>query len=166
MKDVPSQAAKYPTGYITVGSSTGVNIQFFAADDFDPNLLTYAAANGQAAAPGEILTVGAGTGVVNAFKGHLLIVTGSRCFHPPACFKSLLTSVTADEDVPFCGGNCSDTTTIQGKFPDLISFSKSFFPHASSFKASVIPGGGHGLNLGYSHKLAYNSIFDFLKSSL
>ncbi|KAK0765868.1 hypothetical protein N5P37_001808 [Trichoderma harzianum] len=147
VKEVPCQAAKYPAGYITVPSGTGVNIQFFAPHDFDPKLLTYATENGQAAAPGEILTIGAGTGVVNAFKGHLLIVTGN-------------------EDVPFCGGNCSDTTTIQGTFPDLISFSKPFFPHASSFKASVIPGGGHGLNLGYSHKLAYNSIFDFLKSSL
>lgn len=166
VKEVPSQAAKYPAGYITVPSSTGVNIQFFAPHDFDPKLLTYAAANGQAAAPGEILTISAGAGVVNDFKGHLLIVTGSGCFHLSACLKSLLTPVTKDEDVPFCGGNCSDTTTIQGTFPDLISFSQPFFPNASSFKTSIIPGGGHGLNLGYSHKLTYSSIFNFLESSL
>ncbi|KAL7943544.1 hypothetical protein V8C42DRAFT_359209 [Trichoderma barbatum] len=147
VKEIPSLATKYPAGYIAVPSSVGVNIQFFAPNDFDPKMLAYASANGQPATPGEVLTIGAGVGEMNAFRGHLLVVTG-------------------ESDQPFCGGNCSDTTTIQGAFPNLIALSGHFFPNATTFKASVIPGAGHGLNLGYSHKAAYTSIFNFLKSSL
>ncbi|EHK15318.1 uncharacterized protein TRIVIDRAFT_38049 [Trichoderma virens Gv29-8] len=147
VKEIPSLAAKYPAGYVAVPSSVGVNIQFFAPGDFDPKMLASAFANGQPATPGEILTIGAGLSTVNAFRGHLLIATGER-------------------DVPFCGGNCSDTTTIQGAFPNLLAFSEILFPNASTFEAAVIPEAGHGLNFGYSHKAAYASIFDFLRSSL
>ncbi|KAL7911331.1 hypothetical protein GGI35DRAFT_447174 [Trichoderma velutinum] len=147
VKEVPYLAAKYPAGYVATPSSIGLNIQFFGPNDFDPKLLAYASQNGSPASIGEMLTVTAGVAMPNSFKGHVLIVTG-------------------DQDLPFCGGNCSDTTTIQGAYPNLLAASQPFFPNVSSFNATVIPGGGHGLNLGYSHKLAYNTIFDFLKSSL
>jgi hypothetical protein len=64
--------------------------------------------------------------------------------------------------MPFCGGNCEDTTTIQGTFPNLLAASKTFFPKVSSFNTTITPGAGHGLNLGYSHKATYASMFNFL----
>ncbi|KAL6867031.1 hypothetical protein J3F83DRAFT_103205 [Trichoderma novae-zelandiae] len=146
VKEIPSLAGSYPAGYVGVPSTVGVNIQFFAPDDFDVKMLSYATAHGQPAAPGEILTIGAGSGDTNAFSGNVLIITGDR-------------------DVPFCGGNCSDTTTIQGAFPDLLAASKPFFPNAT-FSSVAVPEAGHGLNLGYASKSAYNSIFEFLESSL
>ncbi|RFU75771.1 hypothetical protein TARUN_6530 [Trichoderma arundinaceum] len=147
VKKIPALKSTYPVGYVAPQSSIGVNIQFFAPNDFNPKVLESSFATGQAAAPGEILTIGAGTGVVNDFKGHLLIITGER-------------------DLPFCGGNCTDTTTIKGAFPNLIAASEPFFPHAASFNTTIVPGSGHGLNLGYSHKAAYTSIFNFLCETL
>ncbi|KAL6909138.1 hypothetical protein GGI43DRAFT_429755 [Trichoderma evansii] len=138
-------AANYPLGYIAPQSSIGVNFQFFAPGDFDSKMLANAFTIGQAAAPGELLTLGSGAGVTNSFKGRLFIITGER-------------------DIPFCGGNCKDTTSIQGAFPDLLAPSKAFFPNAATFNTSIVPGAGHGLNLGYSHKTTYASMFNFLSS--
>ncbi|PTB46118.1 hypothetical protein M441DRAFT_63418 [Trichoderma asperellum CBS 433.97] len=145
VKENPLLAAKYPIGYFAPQSSIGVNIQFFAPGDFDPKMLANAFNIGQAATPGELLTIASGAGDTNSFKGHLLIITGER-------------------DLPFCGGNCTDTTSIQGAFPDLLAPSKAFFPSAATFNTSIVPGAGHGLNLGYSHKTTYASMFDFLSS--
>lgn len=36
------------------------------------------------------------------------------------------------------------------------------FPHASPFNATVVPGAGHGLNMGYSHEFTFDAILDFL----
>jgi pimeloyl-ACP methyl ester carboxylesterase len=76
VKENAALAAHYPVGYFAPQSSIGVNIEFFAPGDFDPKMLANAFATGQPATPGELLTIGAGTGDVSAFKGHLLIVTG------------------------------------------------------------------------------------------
>ncbi|KAL7920930.1 hypothetical protein ACQKWADRAFT_314431 [Trichoderma austrokoningii] len=143
VKENAALAAEYPCGYITPRSSIGVHIDFFASGDFDPKMLASAYATGQPSAIGEILTIGAsGT---NAFKGHLYIVTG-------------------DQDLPFCGGSCYDTTTIQGAYPDLLAASKPSFPSAASFNTTIVPGAGHGLNMGYSHVSTYDFIFNFLSS--
>ncbi|KAL7792434.1 hypothetical protein V8C37DRAFT_416327 [Trichoderma ceciliae] len=147
VKEIPTLAATYPVGYWAPQSSIGINIQFFAPGDFDPKMLANAFATGQAATPGEFLTIGSGSDDTNAFKGHLLIVTGER-------------------DMPFCGGNCRDTATIQGAFPDLIAASERFFPSAATFNTTIIPGAGHGLNMGFSHKVTYASMLNFLGSCL
>lgn len=72
--------------------------------------------------------------------------------------------IDLDRDLPFCGGSCYDTTAIQGAFPDLLAASKPNFPSAASFNTTIVPGGGHGLNMGYSHKATYDSMFNFLSS--
>lgn len=58
------------------------------------------------------------------------------------------------------------TSAIAGASPNLISFSESFFPEASYFNATVIPKAGHGLNMGYSHVLTYETMLDFIDSEL
>ncbi|PTB75658.1 hypothetical protein M440DRAFT_1335113 [Trichoderma longibrachiatum ATCC 18648] len=146
VKEISSLAGSYPAGYVSVDTTIGLNIQFFAPGDFDPKMLSYATAHGQPATPGEILTLGAGSGNTNAFSGKVLVITGDR-------------------DLPFCGGNCTDITAIQGAYPDLIAASKPSFPNAT-FSSVVVPNGGHGLNLGFSAKSAYDSIFKFLETSL
>ncbi|TFA98229.1 hypothetical protein CCMA1212_010050 [Trichoderma ghanense] len=146
VKEISSLAGSYPAGYVGVPSTIGFEIQFFAPDDFDPKMLSYATKHAQPATPGELLTLSSGGGDINAFNGSVLIITGER-------------------DVPFCGGNCSDTTTIQGAYSDLIAASEPFFPNAT-FSSVVVPNAGHGLNLGYSSQSAYDSIFEFLESTL
>ncbi|KAM0452880.1 hypothetical protein ACHAO4_005299 [Trichoderma viride] len=143
VKDNAALAAKYPCGYITPKTSIGVQIDFFAPGDFDPKMLANTFAIGQPSAIGEFLTLGATA--ANDFKGHLLIITGDR-------------------DLPFCGGSCYDTTPIQGAFPNLLDASKPNFPSVASFNTTIVPGGGHGLNMGYSHKFTYDSMFNFLSS--
>ncbi|KAM0259833.1 hypothetical protein ACHAQJ_003077 [Trichoderma viride] len=145
VKENHALAAHYPVGYFQPQSSLGVNIEFFAPGDFDPKMLDFAFATVQPTTPGEILTIGSGADFPNAFKGHVYIISG-------------------EHDMAFCGGNCYDTTTIQGAYPDLLAASRPFFPSAASFNTTVATGAGHGLNMGYSHKASYASIFDFLSS--
>ncbi|KAI7972344.1 hypothetical protein EIK77_009785 [Talaromyces pinophilus] len=125
--DIPALSHRYPAG----------------PGDFDPALLHLAFRSGEAASPGEILTIGAGEGSSNAFSGPVLLITGER-------------------DIPFCGGNCLATSAINGSASNLIVASKQYFENASPFNATVVPNAGHGLNLGYSHSITYATILDFL----
>lgn len=173
VKEISSLAGSYPAGYVSVDTTIGLNIQFFAPGDFDPKMLSYATAHGQPATPGEILTLGAGSGNTNAFSGKVLVITGGE--YPGfnlglSTFRindgrSITDMLVTDRDLPFCGGNCTDITAIQGAYPDLIAASKPSFPNAT-FSSVVVPNGGHGLNLGFSAKSAYDSIFKFLETSL
>ncbi|UNI13903.1 hypothetical protein JDV02_000598 [Purpureocillium takamizusanense] len=142
---------KYAVGYVAPKSDIGVHIDFFGPDDFDPDLLCVAAQKGQPAAVGELLTVGS-TGMTNKFTGSVLIITGDR-------------------DVPFCGGDCTNTKplaamNITEPYPNLLAMSKRSFSKAKAFNATVVPEAGHGLNLGYSSAFTYKAIHDFLKAEV
>lgn len=75
---IPAAADAYPTGYVGVSSSAGVQTNFFGSGDFDPELLQFAFENGQPAAYGEFLTVASGAGEPSSFKGPVLIITGGK----------------------------------------------------------------------------------------
>lgn len=169
VKEISSLAGSYPAGYVRVPSTIGFEIQFFAPDDFDPKMLSYATKHAQPATPGELLTLSSGGGDINAFNGSVLIITGGKASIPARLAglvsRCNLSNSSSERDVPFCGGNCSDTTTIQGAYSDLIAASEPFFPNAT-FSSVVVPNAGHGLNLGYSSQSAYDSIFEFLESTL
>lgn len=170
IKQIPSLAAKYPAGYLGTASSIGVHTQFFAPGDFNPKMLDYVYTHAQATTPGEVLTVGSGISATNTYRGKLLIITGGKCFYllgflafwDVSSNNNFTNIVFLEADVPFCGGNCFDTTTIQGAFPNLIAASQPFFPNASKFETTIVPGASHVLNLGYSHTPTYTSIFKFL----
>ncbi|KAF7559040.1 hypothetical protein G7046_g5099 [Stylonectria norvegica] len=141
--NVPTLAAKYPPGYIATESDVGVQLSFFASGDFDPALLELAYQTGQPATPGELLSIGAPAAGPSAFKGRVLIITG-------------------EHDIPFCGGNCFATESVNASLHSLLDISKPMFPKASVFNTSVVPGAGHGLNYQYSHTFTYNTILNFL----
>lgn len=147
VSSISSLKHKYEPGYIGVESKVGTHINFFGPGNFDPKILDYAYKNQQAFTAGEILSVGAGLGNVNGFTGPVMIVTG-------------------DNDVPFCGGNCMGTAAIGDSAANLIAFSGQFFPKASPFNATIIPGTGHGLNMEYSHTQTYSAMLDFFDSKL
>lgn len=133
--------SQYPDGYLATGDATGVQINFFAPEQFDPSILQLAFATGQPVTVGELLTIGGETGTPNTFGGPVLIVTGGR-------------------DIPFCGGDCLATGD-----PELASIpaaSEVNFPNAKNFQAFIVPNSGHGLNLEYSHPLTYGTILDYL----
>lgn len=56
------------------------------------------------------------------------------------------------------------TSAISGSATNLIAMSEQFFKEASPFNSTVIPGAGHGLNLGYSHTETYSKILHFLEA--
>ena len=76
--DIPSLEKTYPAGYVAVSDSSALHSNFFAPGDFDPKVLDIAFQTGQAATPGELLTVGTGIGDPNSFSGPVLVITGGR----------------------------------------------------------------------------------------
>ncbi|KAK3179138.1 hypothetical protein K4F52_009384 [Lecanicillium sp. MT-2017a] len=144
---IDSLKGKYDVGYIAPRDSVGVHIDFFAPGDFDPEMLKDSTMNGQPAAFGELLTIGAAAAAPNPFTGAVQIITGDR-------------------DIPFCGGNCKNTMAINGSAENLLEFSRPMFEQAKAFNATIVPNGGHGLNFGYSHTFTYSAILDFLKAEL
>ena len=75
---VPALAPEYAPGYYAPQSKVGVQTNFFAPGDFDPDVLELAYETGQPFAAGEALTVLAGTDTPNVFNGPVLIITGSK----------------------------------------------------------------------------------------
>ncbi|KAF7551174.1 hypothetical protein G7Z17_g5191 [Cylindrodendrum hubeiense] len=143
VKDSPILAGKYPTGYVASASTTSMFVNFFSDGDFDPEMLELSYIMGQPAAPAELLTVGAPVMKKSGYTGPVLVITG-------------------EHDLPFCGSDCYATDSLDGTLPSLLDASKEYFPHASRFNTSVVPGAGHGLNYGYSHTFTFNSMLDFL----
>lgn len=170
VSSIKSLKKEYPKGYIGVESSVGTHINFFAPGNFDPKALEFAYKNQQGFTPGEILSVGAGLGEVNTYTGPVIIVTGGSS-HPSPLSIPLVSFITneltlSENDVPFCGGNCHGTSAIGESAENLIAFSEQFFPNASPFNATIIPGSGHGLNFEYSHPQTFGAMLDFLDSTL
>ncbi|KAI5465311.1 Alpha/Beta hydrolase protein [Mariannaea sp. PMI_226] len=143
IKNSPSLAALYPKGYVASASETSMQINFFGEGDFDPGMLTMSHLLGQPAAPGELLTVGVPAVKKSKFKGSVLVITGER-------------------DLPFCGQNCYATDVTGEDVHSLLDVSKKYYPNASRFNTTVVPGAGHALNYGYSHTFTFEKIFDFL----
>lgn len=135
--------ASYVNGYIAPADASGVQTNFFAPGDFDPNFLQYATMTGQPVTIGELLTIGGGAGAKNPFKGPALIITGQY-------------------DVPFCGGNCLAAPTGYSSIPET---SKQYLPNASPFKVDIVMGAGHGLNYQYTHTTTYNDILSFFEQN-
>lgn len=78
VKQISTLARKYPEGYVGASSDVAVHINFFGPGDFDPKVLDLAYKTGQPAAPGELLTVGAGASEPNKFTGPVMVITGGE----------------------------------------------------------------------------------------
>ncbi|PHH75948.1 hypothetical protein CDD82_4211 [Ophiocordyceps australis] len=146
VSSLPMLGNKYSPGYVAPRTSVGVQTNFFAPGDFDAQMLKSATLNGQPAALGELLTLGA-AGMMSGFGGAVQIVTGER-------------------DVPFCGGDCFNTKSIGASAPNLLESSRNNFANARNFSATVVPHAGHGLNFQYSCGVTYKAMLDFLHDNL
>jgi len=138
--DAPTAGlTNYTHGYFAAGNPTGVQINFFAPNQFDPAILQLAYTTGQPVTVGELLTIGGEAGSVNNFCGPTLIITGQR-------------------DIPYCGGDCLEAPTGYTSIP---ATSKNYLPNAENFEVVIVPNTGHGLNLQYSHPYTYSQILNY-----
>lgn len=75
VKGVKHLADKYTEGYLAAKSTVGLQTNFFAPHEFDPQVFEISALTSQPAAIGELLTLGS-TPTKSKFNGPVLIVTG------------------------------------------------------------------------------------------
>lgn len=137
VKENEALAPLYDHGYLAAGSPSGVHTNFLSPNSFDPEILTFAANNGQPVSIGELLTLGA-SATPNTYAGPVFVITGER-------------------DVPFCGGSCYNGAPANSSIP--AESQKTFMN--TEIMTHVVAGAGHGLNLEYSHPETYKAINDF-----
>ncbi|TDZ67917.1 hypothetical protein CTRI78_v002495 [Colletotrichum trifolii] len=139
-----SALADYADGYLAPAYEGAVHVNFFAPDDFDPEILTVAYETGKPVTVGELLTIGGESASGNGFRKPVLIITGER-------------------DVPFCGGDCF--ATGDPELPSILDTSAQIFKNSSKFETYVVPGAGHGLAISYSNVNTTSKMLDFLAES-
>lgn len=76
------------------------------------------------------------------------------------------TNAIIERDIPFCGGNCTDSSAIQGKAKDIIEYSRPNYAKACVFETNIVPGSGHGINYNYAAPGAYKTILDFTQKNV
>ncbi|RDA92066.1 hypothetical protein CP533_0983 [Ophiocordyceps camponoti-saundersi (nom. inval.)] len=140
VKKIPSLAHRYDEGYVAPHSSIGIQTDFFAPHNFDPAVLQAVTERRQPAALGELMTLSYVTSK-SSYKGPVLLI--------------------ADRDIPFCGGNCSNTAFVGINAPNMLEQSRRNFASSSVFEAVVVQKAGHGLNLEYTAPLVYKRMLDF-----
>ncbi|KAI1851802.1 hypothetical protein JX265_013159 [Neoarthrinium moseri] len=123
--------ASYPGGYLAQADKVAVHFVFFAPGTFDPEMLDAAFEAGQTLAIGEVATGGYKAMEISQTKAPVLVVTG-------------------EHDIVFCGGDCNAPLTPNST-ENLLEISRLYFPCTTAFQASIISGGGHGLNLHGPH---------------
>ncbi|KAL2824567.1 Alpha/Beta hydrolase protein [Aspergillus pseudoustus] len=124
-----SQGTAYAPGYLSTGNIAADQYLFCFAPHFDPGLLAYVETIKQPVSVGELLTIGITLQPVNAFPGPALVISGSN-------------------DVPFCGGDCTNAGAGMND-STVISSSDT----------------GHGINLHYAAQNVYERIQRFLESN-
>lgn len=129
LSDVPEKSSQYEAGgYLTWAGSTNNQFVFQLPDYHDPEILDFAESTKQPYTIGELL---------------------SMLGLPPAGapkFKGLMV-LTREEDLIFCGGNCSYTGAED--LPSIPAGLVKAFPNSSDFEAYIQKNTGHGLNLHY-----------------
>jgi pimeloyl-ACP methyl ester carboxylesterase len=138
---VTDLTSTYEAGYFAVGNQAALHTNFLAPGQYDPDMVAYAYANGHPASMGELLTIGGAMYGVSDFSGPVMVVTGER-------------------DLPFCGGDCY--ATGDSSIHSIPDAARQFFPKAKDVNITIVPGGGHGLNMEYGHETTYRAMNDFL----
>lgn len=142
VKENEALAPLYDHGYIAAGNPSAVQTNFLSPGMFDPEILTFAANNGQPLAVGELLTIGA-SAVPNSYAGPVFVITGER-------------------DVPFCGGSCYNGAPANSSIP---AQAQETFT-STNITTKIVAAAGHGLNLEYSHPETYKAINDFFSEKV
>ncbi|RCI15331.1 hypothetical protein L249_6526 [Ophiocordyceps polyrhachis-furcata BCC 54312] len=146
VKKIPSLAGLYDEGYVAPHTSIGVQTDFFAPHNFDPAVLQLATERRQPAALGELMTLSYVTSK-SSYRGPVLLITGDR-------------------DIPFCGGNCSNTPFVGINSANMLENSRPNFASSSIFETVVVEKTGHGLNLEYTAPTTFKMMLDFADKHL
>ncbi|RMZ72293.1 catalytic [Pyrenophora seminiperda CCB06] len=131
----------YPSGYITSSDLTSLMYAFLCPGYYDIGLALEAERTKQPLTIGEMLTM-TNTPHSSSFTGPVLVLTG-------------------ENDVGFCGGNCS-TAVENTSFSNLPAAVKTVFPSASVFESYIQPNTGHGINFHYNASASYWIVQNFL----
>lgn len=131
----------YQLGYLTNGNIEANQYLFFYPPQFDVGILYFAEKARQPVTIGELLTLPS-VPKMTSFKGPVLVIDGSN-------------------DLPYCGGDCSNTG---GTAPSIPEMAKKSSPNASAFEAYLQPSTGHAINLHYNATGAYKFIINFLEA--
>jgi pimeloyl-ACP methyl ester carboxylesterase len=124
-------------GYFTAAMQTN----FFPQGQFDPETLSWVYQHGQPVTLGELLTIGGMLYRTSAMTGPVMVITGER-------------------DLPFCFGDCF--ANDDPKLPSDADTSKDHFPAANGVNVTIVPCGGHALNMEYRHQEVHRSMNEFL----
>ena len=134
----PLRLSQLANGYVTAGSTAGIQSFFFRAPGFDPALLRLSEATAQTHSLGEILAPGAQS--APNFTGPIDVVNGLN-------------------DFPNCGGDCLYPVNLAAALKAVR------YPNAKNSSSYLAPDTGHGLNLHYSANQSYAHIHGFLKDN-
>lgn len=137
------QRVEYCDGYLANKDVDTTQYLFLLPGHFDPGILYAGERTKQPVTVGELLTLGSAP-MVNAFKGPVLVLTGSN-------------------DLPYCGGDC--LATGDPTLPSIPAAVRKNFPNvpAADFEAYIQPQTGHGLNFHYNATGAYRVAQEFLR---
>ena len=135
-----NQGLNYPRGYLVNSNVNALQYLFLKPGHFDTEIAYFGEQGKQPVTVGEVLTLGS-LPMMNPFKGPVLVITGS-------------------DDLPYCGGDCTNTG---GSAPSVISSVAMSFPE-TNISTVVHPNTGHGINLHKNATGAYNVIHSFFDS--
>ena len=155
--DSSKNFAALPNGYLVQPNTQSIQFPYFRWPNFDPKsaspslllststadqcpVLAIEVANKQTQTIGELLTVG-------------LIVA------PSTDFKGPVDVVLGENDLVFCGGDC---TQPQDQSALVVP---AFYPAASSSQNYIVPGAGHSIFAHYSASKAFTQMITFLQTN-
>ncbi|KAH8808687.1 Alpha/Beta hydrolase protein [Xylogone sp. PMI_703] len=137
---VPLRFSNLSNGYLVSSLVAGTQALFFREPNFDPAILNLADLTKQTLTVGELLS--------------------ATPFAIAPEFTGPIDSVSGENDLPGCQGNCLLPHNLIAAVKDEL------YPAASNSSAWYIaPGTGHGLNFHYTTQKAYEHIHTFLKQN-
>lgn len=131
--------ARLNNGYIVTANRIGNQFAFLKYPGFPVANLALVEASKETLTFGEL------------FSQADLVQTATR-------FTGIVHVVNGDSDWPFCMGNCTYPT-------DLSATVKNLYPAVKAFETYLAPVAGHGLNVHFSAKGAFEQIQRFLKKN-
>ncbi|KAL8634718.1 MAG: hypothetical protein Q9228_007704 [Teloschistes exilis] len=147
-----------PTGYWTQATSIGIQFSFFRYPNFDPkskpSFWRLLRAFADPVAVFDITVQDKDTNTIGE-----LLTLGSIVAPSPG-FTGPVDVVLGENDLVFCGGNCSIPTDQSAAVQPL------FYPNAAAGSSHYLaPGAGHSINAHFSRQDAWNQQFEFLRSN-
>ncbi|KAI4122377.1 MAG: hypothetical protein LQ338_005850 [Usnochroma carphineum] len=129
-----------PNGYLVQPNPQSIQFPYYRFPNFDPQVFAAQVASKQTQTFGELLTLGT-------------IVA------PSAQFRGAVDVVLGENDLVFCGGDCTKPQDQSALVAPV------FYPAASHTQHYIVPGAGHSIFAHYSAGMAFAHMLSFLKSN-